>query len=499
LSLGINFQIKSLILEASLLGSCGLSLPIKRSVSYSSMSDVFSEPVVRGHWHDSNIVLHEKHWTRIPQEAWGRPHARYDERWKDPRSTILIMIAALRETRLPATLESIFDNAKYPDRVRVAVVQQNAPGDEDCIEKLCEIRERPLKRLADGSFVNENGCVEFDKVRVLRMDSDEAAGPVFARARQAELLEDEDFCMQIDAHSIFIQNWDVEILEQWAATKNEFAVLSTYPTNFKDLGKDSNGHNEVPHICGVNISPTGSISNKQAGAAAGLEKPLIAPLWAAGLSFGRCHLERLVPNDINLRHVFSGEEFSRGARLWTNGYDFYSLARPVIGVYYGSEKGGKGGWRTNHVEHKESIKRIMALLEFPGFSPEIELGRYGLGSKRTLDQYVHFSGVDTRNVKSEDRCLVKYVDWDDTGMREMIRKDEELLKKKFAKGKLPSPPHLRSKEVVVDGHSDLNLFLGENGSLPMGVISFLLLFILFIFRYCSHRIPRGFRFQERFE
>ena len=52
----------------------------------------------------------------------------------------------------------------------------------------------------------------------------------------------------------------------------------------------------------------GVVSNGQARAAANLERPMIAPLWAAGLSFSRCHAERNVPNDVNLRHIFSGEE-----------------------------------------------------------------------------------------------------------------------------------------------------------------------------------------------
>lgn len=33
--------------------------------------------------------------------------------------------------------------------------------------------------------MNVNGCKEFDNIRVIRMDVSEAAGPVYARARQA--------------------------------------------------------------------------------------------------------------------------------------------------------------------------------------------------------------------------------------------------------------------------------------------------------------------------
>lgn len=37
------------------------------------------------------------------------------------------------------------------------------------------------------------------------MDASEAAGPIFARAQQRRLIDDEDFVMQIDAHSVFMK------------------------------------------------------------------------------------------------------------------------------------------------------------------------------------------------------------------------------------------------------------------------------------------------------
>jgi len=110
-------------------------------------------------------------------------------------------------------------------------------------------------------------------------------------------------------------------------------VLSTYPTNALDMHKNMNNHHEMPHLCSASAHGAGVINNGQARAAANLARPLLAPLWAAGLSFSKCHAERIVPNDPNLKQIFTGEEYSRGARLWTHGYDFYSMMRPVIGTW----------------------------------------------------------------------------------------------------------------------------------------------------------------------
>ena len=41
-----------------------------------------------------------------------------------------------------------------------------------------------------------------------------------------------------------------------------------------------------------------------------------------------------------------------------------------------------------------------------------DMGIYGLGTKRSLEQYAEFSGVDTIHQKSQGRCIVQYVPWD---------------------------------------------------------------------------------------
>ena len=37
----------------------------------------------------------------------------------------------------------------------------------------------------------------------------------------------------MDSHVEFVAGWDVDILQQWRATKNEHAVLTTYMTDLQ--------------------------------------------------------------------------------------------------------------------------------------------------------------------------------------------------------------------------------------------------------------------------
>ena len=134
------------------------------------------------------------------------------------------------------------------------------------------------------------------------------------------------------------------------------------------LGKCTNGLFEVPHLCQV-IKSLGSVPrNGQAKAARLLSRPALTNVWAAGLSFARCHFEKRVPNDPALPYVFDGEESTRTARGWSWGYDFYTPPRVVVGHYYHRKR--KGHWRMSDGSGTgggldRSTRRMQALLGLP--------------------------------------------------------------------------------------------------------------------------------------
>lgn len=191
-------------------------------------------------WDEKNILLDgtPSHWVKsvIDPDAPAPPKP-FNERWKSKDATIIVEIAALRESRLVKTIYDFISKAANPDRVHFAVVQQNNAKDKDCVAGVCEKFGTPIVKGADGTFTNPgNKCKYFDNIRVIRMKDTEAQGPVYARARQAEMLKKEDdFCMQIDAHTDVIKEWDIAMLKQWGAIGNEYGVITSYPTNIHDL------------------------------------------------------------------------------------------------------------------------------------------------------------------------------------------------------------------------------------------------------------------------
>ncbi len=65
------------------------------------------------------------------------------------------------------------------------------------------------------------------------------------------MMNDEEFCFQVDAHSDFIPNWDETLMTMWGSVGNEYAVLSTAVPDVSVLiGSTLNSDSQqVPHVC----------------------------------------------------------------------------------------------------------------------------------------------------------------------------------------------------------------------------------------------------------
>eukprot|EP01083_Nonionella_stella_P231053 816204_1 len=211
------------------------------------------------------------------------------------------------------------------------------------------------------------------------------------------MINGQDFCLQVDAHTFGAKQWDTRILSEWGKANNEMAVLTTYIGAPENLDKNVGGSHEVPHLCTAHLHGDFPF-NDRASAARYLERPILCGLWAAGLSFSKCHAELRVPYDINLIQIWTGEEFGRGARLWTHGYDFYTPTQPLIAHDYTPGKNQKQ-WNHNQDEFKKSRDRLRSILRQDGSNQSETFlktigPKYDIGTKRSLKQYAEFCGID---------------------------------------------------------------------------------------------------------
>jgi len=360
-----------------------------------------------GEW----IYIYNHH----PSES-DNPPPLADEAHLSPDSVIFVSLASLHDPRCGRTMYDFLTHAEYPERIQFGVVAQDRPDTPDCVDTMCALFQG--KEMGDKPDP-DLPCPYKDNVRIMRLKDEEAKGPVFARALVHAMMDDippNSFCLTLDAHSFSIDNWDVEILKEWGATKNEMAVLTTYIGGIESLGKNVMGMHEVPHLCEGDFH-NGFPANTRATAARWLGAPILAPLWAAGLSFSKCHAEIRVPNDPNLPYLWEGEEFGRSARLWTNGYDLYTPSQNILAHDWIKYKEQKKWYQRPLGELKESELRLKSILLYPESNQDPSykksLGNYDLGTKRTLNEYSKFCGTDTETQEiAFDYCVdFEWVPW----------------------------------------------------------------------------------------
>lgn len=358
-----------------------------------------------------------------------------------PEGTIFVLMAAFRDRECQPTLMSLFENARHPEQLRIGVFQQlyrrsghdgkrsnpklvitqeaadpvaggapvetmaPEPEDEDCLAFQQECPNHPL-------------CRWLPHIRTRRVDFMEATGPLYGRAGAQDLLQDEEWYLQIDTHSRFIADWDIKAIEDWHRAQNDRAVLSTYPAS---VGQEHDVHS-VPVICASVFQPKGVsfiMRHSNRARVKNPKAPILTPFWAGGFAFGKAQALRDVPFDPHAPYVFDGEEFSSGVRLFTHGYDVYAPSIPLLFHLYdsGKDKSSKPKywqfeWALRYPVQQRSLRRLWAMLGVSpasiGLPPDFDatqLRKYGIGTARTLQQYAEWIGVDfSRPEGSADLC-----------------------------------------------------------------------------------------------
>ena len=237
---------------------------------------------------------------------------------------------------------------------------------------------------------------------VFAMDYKDAKGPTYARYYCADLWRGEQYFLQIDSHTTFVKDWDVDLIEMIEMIKldpNESSrpVLSAYPPTKEQM--DIKGY---PEMDNGKVNQDG-IPSFLCGWSKHSDRPKRSnkPWAAAGFMFLESYFLYSVPFDPNLSHLFQGEETLFSARLWTSGWDFYAPNKKVCYHHYNRTKAP-----LYHQDLKNSgecrakaEKRGLFLL---GIAPKISVADdflrdynyYGLGKFRTIDDFWKTSGID---------------------------------------------------------------------------------------------------------
>jgi hypothetical protein len=303
--------------------------------------------------------------------------------------TIFVSIASYRDKTCDKTVRSLLENAEFPSRVFIGTCEQN-----------------DLPTLETEACVSWNDAFFkpfYPQIRRVMISARDAEGPCYARYMCSLLYRGEDYFMQIDAHSLFVQHWDsicISLLESMPSPR--YTILSYYPNpeaQYTPTPKPAT-ELEVPVIKGWKKNNEG-VLQWDAATYTKLTEPVASPYIAAGFFFVRGAFLQDVPFDPNLPYLFMGEELLVTIRAYTSGYDVYTPPTAIVFHRYQRHDEPSvyidNAPRVNNKSAIDRVKRLTGIAYINHPSPEntpptIDEDRYGLGKKRSCTEYLRLIG-----------------------------------------------------------------------------------------------------------
>jgi len=282
---------------------------------------------------------------------------------------ILVLIASYRDAELSNTIADAIAQAAYPEHLRFAICHQF--GDETV---------RLLDKWTDDP-----------RFSIDSVHHSESRGCCWARNRTFAMFDDEPYILQIDAHTRFAARWDARYIDMLESTESELPVLTTYPSRYS---LDSDGEVVYDTAAGTQRLYVAEVrpdltTLQRTAEPPDLSRPGPSPSIAAGQIFARGQFCRDIDYDPEI--YFAGEEISLAARAFTSGYDLYYPTETLIWHLYDHDHPKHWEDHSDHsVAHADATDRLRIL--FQGDAKT--LGRFGLGSKRSLVEFENFADID---------------------------------------------------------------------------------------------------------
>ena len=304
----------------------------------------------------------------------------------DNAAKIFVSIACLDDTDVVDTVADIFAKAGIPERIIVGICLQIEPNDPSY--------------QALGNYAN---------VRISTMHFEDAKGPIFARYCCEKLMQDEDYYLQIDCHSRFLNNWDEDLIAELQKCQriSSRAVISHYPIAISNMA-NSEKLGKIGHVNRFRQIDAQSI--KSHGALVALpQSPEKALGISAALLFMESSAKKRIPYDPDLHFgLHAAEQVLYAARLWTNGYDIFTPTMHTVATQYEGSRDripadvksavaeNRGNWpdqtwsKVKYLLALDTLEQVSAAYFDSVAVHEFE---FTMGKERSLLDYYRFCGI----------------------------------------------------------------------------------------------------------
>lgn len=336
-------------------------------------------------------------------------------------NTIFVQIASYRDPELIPTLNDLIEKSAVPENLHIFVCWQH--GEDESLEGFMDAEFNiesydPIE--SDESFDTiEYDGKEFNVISVTKggasislmdVDYNDTKGACWARHQIQRHYAKEKYTMALDSHHRFVEEWDtkvIEMLESLRSKKCPKPLLTAYIPSF-DPENDPGARVQVPWRMDFDrFIPEGAVFFRPSAIDDWEErtKPMGSRFFSAHFVFVDGTFAEEVMHDPD--YFFHGEEISLAARAYTHGYDLFHPHR-IIAWHEYTRKGRTKIWddHTTPVRDDGKIeldwvqrndmchRRNRILFAMDGEDPEqINFGKFGFGTERTLRQYEEMSGI----------------------------------------------------------------------------------------------------------
>ena len=296
------------------------------------------------------------------------------------KSTIFIHLPAYREPELVPTIKDAIAQAKYPKNLRFGICRQFHP---------------------DDNFDNVDEFRNDSRFKIIDIPHEQAKGLPYARYRINELITDETYILQLDAHHRFIKHWDVELVQMHSVleTKGYNPILTGYLPYYNPFNDPAERVMEPWQQQFASFYPHGTIFIRPGGIPnwQQMTEPVQSRFISGHFAFARTEWAKEIKHDVDI--YFSGEELNLTVRSFTHGYDLFHPHKVVIWhATMREERNGKLIWDDQHKRGEDwwtaqdkARAKIRQLLrtEDNGY----DLTGYDIGTTRTIRDYEKYAGV----------------------------------------------------------------------------------------------------------
>jgi hypothetical protein len=305
------------------------------------------------------------------------------------KNTIFIQIAAYRDPQLLPTLKDCISKAKYPNNLRFGIAWQHSEAD---------------------SWDNLDEFKIDDRFKIIDIQHKESQGVCWARNLVQQLYNNEKYTLQLDSHHRFVQDWDVELISMVKDLQkkgHKKPLLTSYIPSFDPDNDPQARVNEPWKMNFDRFIPEGAVFFLPASFDPwdNPNEPLPARFYSAHFAFSVGDFAKEVQHDPY--YYFHGEEINVAVRAFTHGYDLFHPHKVICWHEY-TRKGRAKQWDDDPVWVKRNDTchlRNRKLFGMDGETNDIDFGKYGFGTVRTLKDYEKYSGLSFSTRGIQQRVL----------------------------------------------------------------------------------------------